>query len=237
MKKSFFFIIVILFLSICVFSNNYHISSFSLENIIFPDGSMQVYEKFEYKLDFNYRGLSRYLPKSRYVTIEDLKIWTEGLPVMKNDFSVNNEREFNVSVWLVPYESPFKVDYKRFPKIVLNIMYTAKYVVEDGVDCSQLFRQFWGSGWEVPVNNVEVKFVFPSNIIPNQYYIHADFENIVTFVGNVFTLKAEKIPAYTYGEVRFVFDAPTEEEYTVKNISLSKEVLEKVENEYKEQKE
>ena len=237
MKKHFLLIFAFFVFSICVFTNNYHISSFSLENIIFPDGSMQVYEKIEYEFDYDYRGLKRYLPKARYVTIEDLKIWAEGLPVTEKDFSVNNEREFDVSVWLVPYKSPFKVDHKRFPKLVLNIMYTAKYIVEDGVDCSQLFRQFWGSGWDVPAHNVEVKFVFPSNIFPNQYYIHADFENIVNVVGNVFTLKAEEITAYTYGEVRFVFDAPIEEEYTVKNSTLTKEVIEKVENEYKEQKE
>jgi len=228
------YIWLLLLLSFLTFSFavDYSVESLTVENVIFPDGSMLVHERIEYQFSSDYRGLSRNIPQGRFVEIEDVRIWTEGLPVQKNHFLTQNNRAFDVQVWLIPYKSTEQINYLTHPTVVLHIMYTAKYVLEKGVDCAQLFRQFLGDGWNVPVNALKVKYVFPENAIPNQYYLHADFANDSKLVENVFTLNAEIVSSHTYGEVRFVFNVPIDTVYTVKNDSLSKGEIESVEFNY-----
>jgi uncharacterized membrane protein len=145
----------------------------------------------------------------------------------------NNENEFEARVWIVPYGSTqdMEPDGKEY---TLHVSYVAKYVVENGKDCTQIFRQFWGSDWDAPVNNLTAVFNLPSSMIPTDIYTHPKAK--VTQNDNIIEMSLRHLPPYAFAETRMVFKPQADMQFSVANNSLDLEGITKEENKYNQQR-
>jgi len=212
------------------FSSKYFISSVKVEQAIQKDGTVKVHEIITYTMRKPFRGVYRYIPPERYVEIGDVNIWTEGVKTQYVDLH-KTKNSFEAKVWLVPFQSTQQLDPKEHKNITLHVLYTARYVLENGMDVSQLFRQFWGPDWDSPAKNIEAIFSFPENLNPVNIYTHPKAE-VEKSRNNTYTIKLKRLPPYSFGEVRFVFDVKPNMKYTVKNPGLKFEDIKKEERKY-----
>jgi uncharacterized membrane protein len=116
----------------------------------------------------------------------------------------------------------------------LHVSYVAKYVVENGKDCTQIFRQFWGSDWDAPVNNLTAVFNLPSSMIPTDIYTHPKAK--VTQNDNIIEMSLRHLPPYAFAETRMVFKPQADMQFSVANNSLDLEGITKEENKYNQQR-
>jgi uncharacterized membrane protein len=180
-----------------------------------------------------FKGLYRYVPPARYVKISNVRIWVEEDKDANVQYLKNNENEFEARVWIVPYGSTqdMEPDGKEY---TLHVSYVAKYVVENGKDCTQIFRQFWGSDWDAPVNNLTAVFNLPSSMIPTDIYTHPKAK--VTQNDNIIEMSLRHLPPYAFAETRMVFKPQADMQFSVANNSLDLEGITKEENKYNQQR-
>lgn len=211
-------------------SSKYSISSVKIEQAMRKDGSVKVHEMITYTMRKPFRGLYRYVPPGRYVEISDPNIWTEGIKAQYVELN-KTKRSFKARVWLVPFQSTQQLDPKKYENVVLHVSYTAKYVLENGVDVSQVFRQFWGPDWDAPVKNIEAVFSFPESLTPIDIYTHPKAE-VIKSSDNIYTIRLGSLSPRSFAEVRFVFDSKPSMMYAVKNPTLDYSDVKKEELKY-----
>lgn len=210
--------------------SKYSIQSAVIEQDIAEDGSVFVHETIRYRMRKPFRGLYRYIPEGRYVQMEDVKLWTDELTARRVEFLKKSSTEFEARVWLVEDEYSTELQPDTYKDITLHISYTAKYVIENGTDVSQIFRQFWGLGWDSFAQNVTAIFRFPDSLTPSKVYTHPN--TTMSRSGNDYTFQVNHIPPNSFAEVRFLFDQLPEMKYSQFNPTLTLEAIKKEENLY-----
>jgi len=214
-------------------SSKYSIESARIEQTVKETGEVEVHEVIKYDMRKPFKGLYRYVPSARYVKISNVRIWVEEDKDAYVQYLKNNENEFEARVWIVPYGSTqdMEPDGKEY---TLHVSYVAKYVVENGKDCTQIFRQFWGSDWDAPVNNLTAVFNLPSSMIPTDIYTHPKAK--VTQNDNIIEMSLRHLPPYAFAETRMVFKPQADMQFSVANNSLDLEGITKEENKYNQQR-
>lgn len=214
-------------------SSKYSIESARIEQTVKETGEVEVHEVIKYDMRKPFKGLYRYVPPARYVKISNVRIWVEEDKDAYVQYLKNNENEFEARVWIVPYGSTqdMEPDGKEY---TLHVSYVAKYVVENGKDCTQTFRQFWGSDWDAPVNNLTAVFNLPSSMIPTDIYTHPKAK--VTQNDNIIEMSLRHLPPYAFAETRMVFKPQADMQFSVANNSLDLEGITKEENKYNQQR-
>jgi uncharacterized membrane protein len=214
-------------------SSKYSIESARIEQTVKETGEVEVHEVIKYDMRKPFKGLYRYVPPARYVKISNVRIWVEEDKDANVQYLKNNENEFEARVWIVPYGSTqdMEPDGKEY---TLHVSYVAKYVVENGKDCTQIFRQFWGSDWDAPVNNLTAVFNLPSSMIPTDIYTHPKAK--VTQNDNIIEMSLRHLPPYAFAETRMVFKPQADMQFSVANNSLDLEGITKEENKYNQQR-
>jgi len=214
-------------------SSKYSIESARIEQTVKETGEVEVHEVIKYDMRKPFKGLYRYVPPARYVKISNVRIWVEEDKDAYIQYLKNNENEFEARVWIVPYGSTqdMEPDGKEY---TLHVSYVAKYVVENGKDCTQIFRQFWGSDWDAPVNNLTAVFNLPSSMIPTDIYTHPKAK--VTQNDNIIEMSLRHLPPYAFAETRMVFKPQPDMQFSVANNSLDLEGITKEENKYNQQR-
>jgi len=205
-------------------SSKYSIESARIEQTVKETGEVEVHEVIKYDMRKPFKGLYRYVPSARYVKISNVRIWVEEDKDAYVQYLKNNENEFEARVWIVPYGSTqdMEPDGKEY---TLHVSYVAKYVVENGKDCTQIFRQFWGSDWDAPVNNLTAVFNLPSSMIPTDIYTHPKAK--VTQNDNIIEMSLRHLPPYAFAETRMVFKPQADMQFSVANNSLDLEGITK----------
>ncbi|MBO8161224.1 MAG: DUF2207 domain-containing protein [Thermosipho sp. (in: Bacteria)] len=201
------------------FLGKYEISSTNIEQNMDEEGIMHVHEIITYKMRKPFRGVYRYIPAGRAVEISNVNVWLENIKPTKIEYLKNNNREFEARIWIAKDYND-QISPENIPEVVLHVTYDAKYTFEKGIDVSQVFRQFWGDGWDAPVNNLTAKFRFPEEFNVLKVYTHPKIEYIQNENGE-FVFKVNKLPPYTYAEVRFLFSNDFIPLYMYNNKALS----------------
>ncbi len=214
-------------------SSKYTIESARIEQTVKETGEVEVHEVIKYDMRKPFRGLYRYIPPARYVKISNVRIWVEEDKDAYVQYLKNTENEFEARVWIVPYGSSQELnpDGKEY---TLHVSYVAKYVVEHGHDCTQIFRQFWGPDWDAPVKNLTAVFNLPGNMTPTEIYTHPKAS--VNQNGNTVEFSIESLPPYAFAETRMVFAPQADMEFSVTNSSLDLKAISKEENAYNRQR-
>ncbi len=210
-------------------SSKYDIESARIEQTVKDNGEVEVHEIIRYKMRKPFRGLYRNVPQGRYVKMSNVRIWVEEEKDAYVQFLKNTGTEFEARVWIAPYGSTQELDQKG-KEYTLHVTYLASGVVESGEDCSQILRQFWGTGWDSPVKNITAVFNFPSGFLPDQIYTHPKAD--ISRTANTVELNLNYLPPQSFGEVRFVFDQVSQMALSANNRSLNKKAIEKEENDY-----
>jgi uncharacterized membrane protein len=211
------------------FSPLYTIERASIESRMSPDGTMEVHETITYRMRKPFRGVFREIPPARYVTIDDVELWTENVPAEHIEWEYRNEWGFSARVWLVPFGSAFRLDPRSQGEVVLHVRYRARYVFENGPDVAQVFRQFWGA-WDSWAKNVEGVFEFPENVTIEKVYTHPFFP--VDRKDHHFVIRAQYLPPQAIAEVRFVAQPTSTLAYAVENPKLTLSAIEAEEQAY-----
>ncbi|MEA1883505.1 MAG: DUF2207 domain-containing protein [Thermotogota bacterium] len=214
-------------------SSKYSIESARIEQTIKDTGEVEVHEVIKYDMRKPFRGLYRYVPQDRYVKISNVRIWVEEDKDAYVQYLKNTENEFEARVWIVPCRSNQELD-PEGKKYTLHVSYVAKYVVEDGKDCTQIFRQFWGPDWDAPVDNLTAVFNLPSSMSPTEIYTHPKAK--VNQNGNTIEMSIRHLPPYAFAETRMVFDPQADMKFSVSNSSLDLKAIAKEENLYNRQR-
>jgi len=215
-------------------NSKFYINSVQIEQRFEDEGIVSVHEKIHYDMRKPFRGLHREIPSSRYVKMEDVKIWVEGYEDAYVEFLRKTPETFEARVWLVPYGSERELDPAGFDDLVLNVSYKAKYVVEKGVDISQILRNYWGRKWESPIGEINADFVFDSNYFPSKVVTHPIAD--VSQIGNTINLNLKNISPYTFCDVRFLFENLPDLKYAAKNNGLTLVNVKYEEDQYYEEK-
>ncbi|OAA29741.1 hypothetical protein AT15_01525 [Kosmotoga arenicorallina S304] len=219
--------IVSIFVGGTNFQSKYRLEKAEIEHKVMEDGTMQVHEKIDYRMVKPYRGLLRDIP-SDWVKYRDLRVWTEGMNYTKIE-NFSTENSINLRVWLVPYNGSPRTPAKDGDPVTLHISYTVEGIVQEGNDVSQIFRKYWGEGWEQPVKNLKASFTFPDKLTPINIYSHPPIEAINE--GNRYIFEMRNMPSRTFGEVRFLFPEGYFENAKKGNFSLSD--IESIEESFK----
>lgn len=216
-------------------SSKYTIEFARIEQTVKETGEVEVHEVIKYNMRKPFRGLYRYVPPARYVKISNVRIWVEEDKDAYVQYLKNNENEFEARVWLVPYGSSQEMD-PDGKEYTLHVSYVARNVIENGKDCTQIFRQVWGSDWDAPVDNLTAVFNLPSNLNPLDIYTHPKAK--VDQNGNTVEMSINHLPPYAFAETRMVFDPRTVEDFkfSVSNNSLDLDGIKKEENRYNRQR-
>jgi len=215
-------------------SDKYKIVEAKIEQVMDNNGIMHVHEVITYKMKKPFRGVYRYVPASRGVEISNVSVWPEKtederIKSFRVYYVKKNPREFEARVWLSKSYNE-TISPADLPYVVLHVRYDAKYTFEKGIDVSQVFRQFWGDGWDAPAKNITATFEFPSTFKILNVYTHPKIQ--YERYGNKFTFNIDKLPAFTYAEARFVFDNEVIPDIVYINRDLTKAGIEKKEAEY-----
>jgi hypothetical protein len=224
-RKNLVLVLIFLVISVSLFNSHearsqeeistlYSIRSALVEQRMLPDGKVKVYEKIEYQMKEPFSGLSRKIPPSRYVEFESVRVWTEGIETEYTEYLRKDEKGFEVRCWLVPYKSEQRLDPKEHPSVSLHVSYVAKYVLENGLDVAQVFRQFWGL-WNAPIAHLQGIFEFPPSVYIRNVYTRPEI--VFKRVGNRFEFSLKDLPPFTYVETRFVMDPAPEIFFSTKN--------------------
>lgn len=158
------------------FNSLYTIRSAVIQQGMLPDGRFEVHEIIDYQMRKPFRGLYREIPPSRYVEIDNVKLWTEGIETSSVEFIRKQSNGFEAQVWLVPQGSSERLDPARSPLIRLHVTYTARGVFENGPQVAQIFRQYWG-GWDAPAGSVTGVFDFPDPVNITAVSLHPPRSN------------------------------------------------------------
>ena len=212
------------------FNSLYSIQSAMIQHQMQPDGSFEVHEMIDYKMRKPFRGLYREIPPSRYVEIDNVQIWTEGIETQSVEFLREQSNGFEARVWLVPIGSTQRLDPVKSPIIRLHVTYTAKGVFENGQQIAQIFRQYWGK-WDAPVGKLSGVFDFPQTVNIQNVFLHPPVHMLRS--GNRFTFIANHIPPETFAEVRFLADPVSGLHYAVNNPTLTIDEVNKIEKGYR----
>jgi hypothetical protein len=140
-----------------------------------------------------------------------------------------DEKGFEVRCWLVPYKSEQRLDPKEHPSVSLHVSYVAKYVLENGLDVAQVFRQFWGL-WNAPIGHLQGIFEFPPSVYIRNVYTRPEI--VFKRVGNRFEFSLKDLPPFTYVETRFVMYPAPEIFFSTKNPSLTMKEIKQIEKKY-----
>jgi uncharacterized membrane protein len=208
--------------------SKYSIESAQIEQVIHEDGSVDVHETIQYRMRKPFRGLYRNIPEGRYVQIDNIELWTEGAETKKVEYLKKNSRTFEARVWLVDGTYSDTLDPGGYPYITLHVTYRAKYIVENGQDVTQVFRQFWGTGWDSFAKDVTGIFHFPERLMPSAVFTHPKI--VYTQNQGIYRFHVDHIAPNAYAEVRFVFDESSETEYSVANAGLTMKTIQGEEN-------
>ncbi|MGC8778244.1 MAG: DUF2207 family protein, partial [Candidatus Caldatribacteriaceae bacterium] len=122
-----------------------------------------------------------------------------------------------------------RLDPRQYPRVTLHVEYRVRYVVENGVDLAQVFRQFWGE-WDAPAGLVEGVFDFPEGVEIKKVYTHPRMPWEKS--GNRFLIRAFALPPQSIAEVRFLADPLPAMPYAVENPTLSLQEVEEAEDLY-----
>jgi len=210
--------------------SKYSIESARIEQVMAEDGSISVHEEIHYRMRKPFRGLYRSIPMARYVTLENVELWTEGAVTKKVEYLQKSNQHFEARVWIAENEYASTLDPADYRDITLHVKYTAKNVLEIGQDADQIFRQIWGTGWDSFANDVTGVFHFPEGLTPEKVYTHPNLS--YTAEGNVHTFHANHIAPNAYAEVRFVFNDAPRLTYAVENPTLSASAIQSEERSY-----
>jgi hypothetical protein len=239
-RKNLVLVLIFLVISVSLFNSHearsqeeistlYSIRSALVEQRMLPDGKVKVYEKIEYQMKEPFSGLSRKIPPSRYVEFESVRVWTEGIETEYTEYLRKDEKGFEVRCWLVPYKSEQRLDPKEHPSVSLHVSYVAKYVLENGLDVAQVFRQFWGL-WNAPIGHLQGIFEFPPSVYIRNVYTRPEI--VFKRVGNRFEFSLKDLPPFTYVETRFVMYPAPEIFFSTKNPSLTMKEIKQIEKKY-----
>ncbi len=210
--------------------SKYSIESARIEQVMAEDGSITVHETIQYRMRKPFRGLYRSIPVARYVTLENIELWTEGAVTKKVEYLQKSNQHFEARVWIAENEYASPLSPEGYRDITLHVKYTAKKVLEIGQDADQIFRQFWGTGWDSFANDVTGIFYFPDSLVPDTVYTHPNLTHTVE--GNVHTFHAGHIAPNAYAEVRFVFINAPRLTYAVENPALTMSAIQSEESSY-----
>jgi len=212
------------------FMGKYEIIKANIEQKMDNNGIMHVHEVITYKMRKPFRGVYRYIPASRAVEISNVRVWLENIKMQRVEYLKNNSKEFEARIWISKNYNE-TISPTDVPTVILHVEYDAKYTFEKGVDVSQVFRQFWGTGWDAPAKNITATFEFPSTLKILSVYSHPkiQFEKY----GNKFTFNVKSLPPFTYAEARFVFDNKILPNIFYNNPTLTKTGIENEEAKYK----
>lgn len=212
-----------------LFAGKYEITSAEIEQEMDESGIMHVHEIITYKMRKPFKGVYRYIPPSRAVEISNVNVWVENVKPEKIEYLKNYSNEFEVRIWISenPQETVLP---EEVPVIVLHVTYDAKYTFEKGYDVSQVFRQFWGNGWDAPAKNIKATFKFPNTFNVLDVYTHPNINYIEN--NNEYTFFVKNLPPYTYAEVRFLFSNDFIPKVYYYNPTLTKNAVEYEENKY-----
>ncbi len=215
-------------------NSKYYIESVQIEQRFMEDGSVLVHERIHYDMRKPFRGLWREIPASRYVKMDDVKLWVDGQDDTYTEFIRKSPETFEARVWLVPYGSNTELDPGNYDDLVLNVSYRAEFVPEKGVDVSQILRNYWGREWDSPVGEIDVNFIFDGNYFPSEVITHPVAQ--VTENGNTVNLSLSNVSPYTFCDVRFLFDSLPDLKYAAVNHGLTRVNVNYEENKYYEEK-
>ncbi|HSV30990.1 MAG TPA: DUF2207 domain-containing protein [Atribacteraceae bacterium] len=208
----------------------YQVESAVIEQRMLPDGRVEVHETIEYLMRKPFRGVFREIPPDRYVTMDNVRLWTEGIEKRSVEFLQHTDSGFAARVWLVPQGSEERLNPREESRFTLHVTYTAKQVFENGQDVAQVFRQFWG-GWDAPAGEVRGIFEFPPEVKITGVYTHPTLP--VERLENRFLITAQNLPPETFAEVRFLADPLPAMRYAVDNPTLSLREIAQIEAGYR----
>ena len=211
------------------FNSLYSIPSATIHHQMLPDGSFEVHEIIDYQMRKPFRGLYREIPPSRYVEIDNIQIWTEGIETQSVEFLRKQSNGFEARVWLVPVGSYERLDPKQSPLIRLHVTYRARGIFENGPQIAQIFRQYWGQ-WDAPVGKITGIFDFPDSVHINTIYQHPSVKMVQS--GNRYTFMTSHFPPESFAEVRFLADPASDLPYAADNPTLTIEEIKPIENVY-----
>ena len=211
------------------FNSLYSIPSATIHHQMLPDGSFEIHEIIDYQMRKPFRGLYREIPPSRYVEINNIRLWTEGIETQSVEFLRKQSNGFEARVWLVPQGSFEKLNPKKSPPIRLHVTYNARGIFENGPKIAQIFRQYWGQ-WDAPVGKITGIFDFPNSVKINTIYQHPSVQMVQS--GNQFTFIASHFPPETFAEVRFLAEPIPNLQFAVNNPTLTTEEIKQIENIY-----
>ena len=211
------------------FNSLYSIRSAVIEQRMLPDGRFEIHKIIDYQMRKPFRGLYREIPPSRYVEIDNVQLWTEGIETKYVEFIRQQSNGFEARVWVVPFGSSQRLDPARYPRIQLHITYTARGIFENGPQIAQIFRQYWG-GWDAPAGEVTGVFEFPESMNVTAIYLHPPVR--MKQSGNQFTITARNLPPETFAEVRFLAEPMPGLRFATENPTLTMAEVKSIETEY-----
>lgn len=210
-------------------SAKYAIDWARIEQTVKENGEVEVHETIHYIMRKPFRGLFRTMPQARYVEISNVRISVEEEKDAYIEFLTNNKNEFNARIWIAPYGSSQEID-PNGKTYTLHVRYLAKKVIEAGVDCTQIFRQFWGPEWDAPVKNLTAIFNLPNGLAPTEIYTHP--KATVVQDANRIEMAINGLPPFAFAETRMVFKPQSTIENSAINPSLTLEAVSSEENAY-----
>jgi uncharacterized membrane protein len=213
-----------------LFIGKYEITSAKIEQVMDNAGIMHVHEIITYKMKRPFRGVYRYIPAGRAVEISNVQVWLENVKPARIEYLKNNKKEFEARIWIAKNYNE-QISPKDIPIVILHVTYDAKYTFEKGIDVSQVFRKFWGNGWDAPVKNLTAVFKFPKEFSILKVYTHPKVSFAQKDTGE-FVFTVNKLPPYTYAEVRFLFSNDFEPLYVYNNPTLTMAAVSREEKKY-----
>ncbi len=159
-------LITVLFLGLfaapVVGQRSFHFPRLEIEATVKPDGSLHVLEHRTADFRGTYRGLYQWIPVDSPVEITDIQVWEGGTPYTLNPgedigppgtFFLRDEGHQVYIDW--SFEATNQVRTFTLEYRVLN-------AVQIHRDVAELYYQFVGDEWEVPVDDVVVQLQLPS---------------------------------------------------------------------------
>ena len=209
-KRSLFIFVLLLLLlpGNALAQRSFGFPSLYIEAEVLPDGSMLVTEQRTASFRGTYSGLYQWIPTRHPIEITDISVTENGV-----SYRYNPGTTYGPAGTYYTLEEPTRlyVDWSfnaTDETKVFTLQYRVKNVVQVHSDVAELYWQFVGDEWDVPVENVSVRLLLPPGAAKEaiRAWGHGPLHGEVVIVdGREITWGISPLPQRTFLEGRVAF--------------------------------
>ena len=179
-------------------SSSYSIPNIHTDLFVQDDGSLHVKELIHYSFSGTFHGVYRDIPLTSGQSIENIKVSSQGAYSTYN--VTNNGTGDRITVYL------FSDAQKTIPVTDKDVDVTIEYDFLHGIkiynDVADLQYKLWGTGWQVPVNQLTANVYLKSSQGVESWLNPPYFVNQSGWQGNVFKVSTNQLGKGEFFEVR-----------------------------------